>query len=268
MNITVRTALAGLLVATGAPAAGLRPGGGEAQLSAAGQDARATFAVGTATARRGQKAYGVLKVPAGSDAGYDIPVVVVHGARPGPVLAIVAGAHGTEYASIIAVETADRRPRRRPDRGHRHPGAAGQLPSFERSRADVNPVDGKNMNRFYPGRADGTQTERASYADHEAGRRAVRPPDRPPRRRPRREPAAVQLLDEDGQRGAGRVSREMVLAFGLDRIVVSTDRPKDPAASRYLENTATTRLKPSITAEAGHAAPSRPRTWTRSCAAR
>jgi hypothetical protein len=45
----------------------------------------------------------------------------------------------------------------------------------------------------------------------------------------------------------------MVLAFGLDRIIVSTDRPQDPAASRYLENTATTRGKPSITAEAGHA---------------
>jgi predicted deacylase len=45
----------------------------------------------------------------------------------------------------------------------------------------------------------------------------------------------------------------MVLAFGLDTIVISTDRPKDPAASRYLENTATTRGKPSITVEAGHA---------------
>jgi predicted deacylase len=45
----------------------------------------------------------------------------------------------------------------------------------------------------------------------------------------------------------------MVLAFGLDHIVISTDRPKDPAASRYLENTATTRGKPSITVEAGHA---------------
>ena len=49
------------------------------------------------------------------------------------------------------------------------------------------------------------------------------------------------------------ISREMVLAFGLDHIIVSADRPKDPAASRYLENTATTRGKPSITAEAGHA---------------
>ena len=45
----------------------------------------------------------------------------------------------------------------------------------------------------------------------------------------------------------------MVLAFGLDHIIISTDRPKDPQASRYLENTATTRGKPSITVEAGHA---------------
>jgi predicted deacylase len=44
----------------------------------------------------------------------------------------------------------------------------------------------------------------------------------------------------------------MVLAFGLDTIIISADRPTDPAASRYLENTASTRGKPSLTAEAGH----------------
>src|SRR4030095_4614671 len=49
------------------------------------------------------------------------------------------------------------------------------------------------------------------------------------------------------------ISRDMGLAFGLDHIIISTDRPKDPQASRYLENTATTRGKPSITVEAGHA---------------
>jgi predicted deacylase len=45
----------------------------------------------------------------------------------------------------------------------------------------------------------------------------------------------------------------MVLAFGLDHIIVASDRPKDPAASRYLDNTAATRGKPSMVAEAGHA---------------
>jgi len=56
-----------------------------------------------------------------------------------------------------------------------------------------------------------------------------------------------------GNEKQDQISREMVLAFGLDHIIISTDRPKDPNASRYLENTATTRGKPSITAEAGHA---------------
>src|ERR1700719_783292 len=63
-----------------------------------------SFAVGTASAAPGQKATGYLEVPAGVDAGTNIPVVVVNGGKPGPVLALVTGAHGTEYVSIIAVE--------------------------------------------------------------------------------------------------------------------------------------------------------------------
>ena len=43
------------------------------------------FAVGTASAAPGQKATGYLEVPAGVDAGTNIPVVVVNGAKPGPV---------------------------------------------------------------------------------------------------------------------------------------------------------------------------------------
>src|SRR5262245_12831422 len=69
------------------------------------QNQAATFAVGTASAARGQKALGVLHVPPGVDAGYDIPVAVIHGANSGPVLAVVAGSHGSEYASIVAVES-------------------------------------------------------------------------------------------------------------------------------------------------------------------
>jgi predicted deacylase len=45
----------------------------------------------------------------------------------------------------------------------------------------------------------------------------------------------------------------MVLAFGLPMIAIATDRPKDPAASRYLDSTASTRGKAAITVEAGHA---------------
>ena len=61
----------------------------------AGQD-RKTFSVGSATAPRGQKITGTIEVPPGVDAGLSIPVAVIHGAKPGPVLALVAGSHGTE----------------------------------------------------------------------------------------------------------------------------------------------------------------------------
>src|SRR3954453_11014815 len=75
-----------------------------AQLLGAQGDPHASVTVGNATAKRGETARGVISVPAGVDAGTEIPVIVVNGARPGPVLALVSGAHGTEYASIIALE--------------------------------------------------------------------------------------------------------------------------------------------------------------------
>src|SRR5205814_10541750 len=104
-----------------------------------------------------------LDVPAGVDSGTGSPVVVVQGARPGPVLAVVAGAHGTEYGSIIAVEKLI---------GLLEPGQVSgtvilvplvNRASFDQKVVHVNPVDGKSMNRVYPGRPDATQTERASH---------------------------------------------------------------------------------------------------------
>jgi predicted deacylase len=213
----------------------------------------ASFTVGTATAARGQKAFGAIEVPKGVDAALTIPVAVVHGAKPGPVLAIVSGAHGTEYASIIAVERLIQQIDPAAVTGTVILVPLVNVPSFEQKIAHVNPVDGKSMNRFYPGKMDGTQTERASFL---ITRQVVEQCDH-----------LIDLhggdLDESlrpysywtrtGNEKQDAVSREMLLAFGLDTIIVSADRPKDPAASRYLENTASTRGKPSITAEAGHA---------------
>src|SRR5262249_61191307 len=143
-------------------------------------------------------------VPAGVDAAPRLAVAVVHGARPGPVLALVAGAHGTEYASIVALE----RLIARLDPGDVS-GTVVILPllnvaSFEQKVPHLNPVDGKNMNRMYPGRADGTQTERVSYLVTKQVVEPLRPPHRLPRRGHRREPATVHLLVEDRERGPGQ----------------------------------------------------------------
>src|SRR3954468_17268523 len=62
------------------------------------------FTVGTASAAPGQKVNGFIEVPAGVDAATRIPVTIIRGTKPGPTLALVSGAHGTEYTSIIASE--------------------------------------------------------------------------------------------------------------------------------------------------------------------
>ena len=220
-------------------------------LSAA-QD-RNTFRVGTASAARGQKVTGTIEVPPGIDSGLSIPVVVIHGAKPGPVLALVAGSHGTEYASIIALEKLIALLSPADISGTVIIVPLINIPSFEQKVPHLNPVDKKNMNRFYPGKMDGTQTERASYL---ITKQVVEQCDH-----------LIDLHGGDtdeslrtfsywtrtGNEKQDHISREMVLAFGLDHIIISTERPKDPQASRYLENTATTRGKPSITVEAGHA---------------
>jgi len=214
---------------------------------------RATFTVGTATAARGQKATGVIEVPAGSDSALSIPVAVFHGAKPGPVLALVAGSHGTEYASIIALEKILTLINPTELAGTLIVVPVINIPSFEQKVPHLNPVDRKNMNRFYPGKLDGTQTERASLlitrqvvdqADHLIDLHGG-DTDESLRQ--------YSYWTKTGTEKQDQISRDMVLAFGLDHIVISIDRPKDPQASRYLENTATLRGKPSITVEAGHA---------------
>src|ERR1700722_1682705 len=63
-----------------------------------------TFTVGSAAARRGATAMGAIDVPAGSDSSLTIPVAVINGARPGKVVALVAGSHPTEYSTVIAMQ--------------------------------------------------------------------------------------------------------------------------------------------------------------------
>jgi predicted deacylase len=214
---------------------------------------RASFTVGTATAASGQTATGFLQVPAGVDAATDIPVIVVNGAKSGPVLALVSGAHGTEYASILALEKLI--PALDPAElsGTVVLLPLVNIPSFLQKVPHVNPIDKKSMNRYYPGKPDGTQTDRVSYLitkevvdrcdyliDYHGGDldESLRP---------------YAYWGPTGKAEPDRVSKDMVLAFGLDHIIIWHERPTDPAATRYLDNTASVHGKPSIVVEAGHA---------------
>ena len=212
-----------------------------------------SFSVGTATAAPGQKSTGYLEVPAGVDAATNIPIVVINGVKRGPVLALVSGAHGTEYTSIIAIEKLINLLEPSQIAGTVILVPLVNIQSFEQKVPHVNPVDNKSMNRFYPGKADGTQTERASFLitkqvvdrcdyliDYHGGDldESLRP---------------YAYWAPTGKETQDRISKEMVLAFGLDHIIIWRDRPTDLSATRYLDNTSTARGKPSIVVEAGYA---------------
>jgi hypothetical protein len=125
------------------------------------------------------------------------------------------------------------------------------LPSFLGRTVYYSPVDGKNLNRVYPGRKDGTVSERIAEA---ITREVIERSD-----------YVVDLHCGDGNEslrpysywmtsGTAEVnekSKQMALAFGLDHIVIDTERSPDPAKSVYTSNTAITRGKPSITTETG-----------------
>src|SRR5438552_4994856 len=125
--------------------------------------AAVAFTVGTAAAAPGQKVSGTIEVPAGVDAATSIPVIVVNGSKPGPILALVSGAHGTEYASIIALEKVIQTIDPTQLSGKLIIVPLVNLGSFEKKVPHVNPIDGKSMNRFYPGNPNGTQIERESW---------------------------------------------------------------------------------------------------------
>lgn len=208
------------------------------------------LSVGPVTARPGEAASGYLVVPDAADPGTRIPVTVVNGRAAGPVLALVAGTHGYEYTSIVALP----RVRERLDPA-RMKGAVilvhlANPPAFFERRIYRN-VDGKNLNRVYPGKADGTQTERiASVLTREVidkathvvdmhcgdGNEALRP---------------YSYWQVTGDAPLDAAGREMALAFGLDHVVIDRERPKDPQRSLYTSNTAVLRGKPAITVESG-----------------
>jgi predicted deacylase len=219
-------------------------------LTAAVARAQAPLTVGALAAKPGETVSGWLVVPDAGDPGTRIPLSVVNGAKRGPVLALVAGTHGYEYTSIVALQRL--LPKLDPARMS---GAVilvhmANPPSFYGRRIYYGP-DGKNLNRMYPGKADGTLSERIAHAltTHVIA-------------------AATHLVDMHcgdgneslrpysywtitGDAALDEASKQLALAFGLDHIVIDRERPQDPAKSVYTANTALLRGKPAITTESG-----------------
>src|SRR4051812_49254721 len=211
-----------------------------------------SLTVGSAVGRSGEKISGFITVPDRTDPGCRIPVTVVTGKAAGPTLALVAGIHGSEPSPIFGLQRV---------RAELDPSKLSgtvilvqiaNVPSFQQRTIYRGPWDQKNLNRVFPGKVDGTTSERIAHA------------------------ITTQVIDQcdslvDMHSGDGNeelrpysywnnlgldervdtVAREMALAFGLDHIVIDRGRPRALDATLFCSNTAHARGKPAVTTEAG-----------------
>lgn len=214
--------------------------------------AQTPFTVGPVNAMPGTTAEGMITIPPrAGDQGTTIPFSVIHGAKPGPVLALVAGTHGMEYTPILALQKLKAALDPKTLTGTLILVHVANMPSYLGRTIYYSPADNKNLNRVFPGNPEGTLSERIAHAiTREVIERATH---------------VVDLHCGDGNEslrpysywittGGEKVAeagRQMALAFGLDHIVVDRQRPTDPKASLYLSNTAITRGKPALTIESG-----------------
>ncbi len=104
----------------------------------------------------------MVRIP-GLEPGWEVPAFVVRGVRPGPTLAVTAGVHAAEYPPIEAATRVARE--LDPSR------LAGTViviplvntPGFFVRSIYINPVDGRNLNRAFPGAPDGPASARVAH---------------------------------------------------------------------------------------------------------
>jgi predicted deacylase len=89
----------------------------------------------------------------------ELPFGIVEGAQEGPCLLVTAGVHGSEFCSIEAAQRLLDLP---PEeiRGTLLVLPILNMEGFRKRSIYVVPADGKNLNRVFPGRPDGSESER------------------------------------------------------------------------------------------------------------
>jgi len=96
-------------------------------------------------------------------AGLDVPALEITGRRDGPRLTVLAGVHGCEYAPMAALRSWAGALASRDLRGRVLAVPVLNLPAFRARSPFVVPEDGKNLNRSFPGKAEGSLAERLAY---------------------------------------------------------------------------------------------------------
>ena len=208
--------------------------------------------VGEVLAAPGEKSSGYINVPGGDDDGpVRIPITVVNGAKDGPTLALVAGVHGYEYPPVLAMTRLSVELDPAELSGKVIIVHVANIPSFLKRTVYYNPHDWQNFNRVFPGKIDGTSSERIAFQitkevidncdyliDNHCGDG-------------NEDLMRYLYFTETGDIELDKKTRGLAESFNLKVIVHETGRTKDVENSMYVSNTALLRGKPAISTEVG-----------------
>jgi predicted deacylase len=211
-----------------------------------------TLKIGKLTAAPGEIKSGFLDVPERKGIRTKIPVTLINGIKAGKTLALVAGIHGYEYPPILALQRLKSMIAPEDLHGTLLLVHVANLPSFQKRTIYYNPYDWKNLNRVFPGDPEGTLAERIAFILTEEivkkcdflidlhcgdGNEALIP---------------YTYWMITGNKDLDQKSKDLALAFGIDKIIIDKTRTKDLTQSKYLGNTAVLLSKPAITIESGY----------------
>jgi uncharacterized protein len=209
------------------------------------------FTLGSLRVAQGGKTQGFLPIINPEGVSLELPVVLVHGTAPGPVLWITAGIHGAEYPPIeAAIRLA------RDVDPHRLCGMLIVSPvvdptAFFARSMYVCPVDHKNLNRVFPGNAAGSLSERIAstlmqaIAPHVSHVIDLHGGDMVESLCPLVSVKQTRSAEVNAQ------ATELARYFGLDTFVTIPDDPAVETGDGTLTNTMAQRGVPTLLAEAG-----------------
>src|SRR5688500_13089487 len=92
-----------------------------------------------------------------------IPITILNGQQKDPVLGLIAGIHGYEYTPIMAMQKMPHQLDLNLINGTNIIIQVASVNAFFKRSVFYNPTDGKNLNRVFTGRKDGTITECIAY---------------------------------------------------------------------------------------------------------
>jgi len=215
--------------------------------------------VGSVIAATGQKTTGFIEIAPMNDKGTRIPITIINGAKAGPTLSLIGGTHGYEYAPVMALQHVAQTIDPKDLNGNIIIVHVANMPSFLGRTIYYSPADNQNLNRMYPGKADGSLSQRIAYAitatvikqadyliDMHSGdgNEALRP---------------YIYMPHTGKPAFDATIKAMAVSFGLDHIIIDNTEITEPSKSTFTDMTALTFGIPAMTTEVGAAGSTSPK---------